>query len=102
MIRRPPRSTLFPYTTLFRSHEICHKLLLGVRARIDFREGTQLRVRTEDQVDTGAGPLELIRLPIASFVHGSRAIGLPRRLPLRARVEQVDEEVVGQRLWPLG
>src|SRR3712207_7787195 len=25
MIRRPPRSTLFPYTTLFRSH--CFKLL---------------------------------------------------------------------------
>src|SRR5256885_13229650 len=22
MIRRPPRSTLFPYTTLFRSHEV--------------------------------------------------------------------------------
>src|SRR4051812_49983814 len=22
MIRRPPRSTLFPYTTLFRSHEL--------------------------------------------------------------------------------
>ena len=31
-----------------------HKLLLRVRARIDFREGAQLRVRTEDQVDTGA------------------------------------------------
>src|SRR3712207_8519105 len=27
MIRRPPRSTLFPYTTLFRSHECA-----GVRA----------------------------------------------------------------------
>src|SRR5256885_12229831 len=26
MIRRPPRSTLFPYTTLFRSHR--HQLLL--------------------------------------------------------------------------
>src|SRR2546430_12609001 len=30
MIRRPPRSTLFPYTTLFRSHEtpqeICPRL----------------------------------------------------------------------------
>src|SRR5260370_29439245 len=25
MIRRPPRSTLFPYTTLFRSHEDYHK-----------------------------------------------------------------------------
>src|SRR3989442_6612301 len=23
MIRRPPRSTLFPYTTLFRSHQPC-------------------------------------------------------------------------------
>src|SRR3712207_8233102 len=23
MIRRPPRSTLFPYTTLFRSDELC-------------------------------------------------------------------------------
>src|SRR2546430_5484243 len=26
MIRRPPRSTLFPYTTLFRSQAACHKL----------------------------------------------------------------------------
>src|SRR5438876_2369725 len=25
MIRRPPRSTLFPYTTLFRSHERNHR-----------------------------------------------------------------------------
>src|SRR5690348_17515158 len=26
MIRRPPRSTLFPYTTLFRSaHPVCHQ-----------------------------------------------------------------------------
>ncbi len=40
-----------------RRHEVFHKLLLRVRARIDFREGAQLRVRTEDQVDTGAGPL---------------------------------------------
>src|SRR2546422_4180010 len=24
MIRRPPRSTLFPYTTLFRSHPVRH------------------------------------------------------------------------------
>src|SRR3712207_8349175 len=26
MIRRPPRSTLFPYTTLFRSHPTLHEL----------------------------------------------------------------------------
>src|SRR2546430_4715130 len=29
MIRRPPRSTLFPYTTLFRSLFICHRLSDG-------------------------------------------------------------------------
>src|SRR3712207_8953027 len=28
MIRRPPRSTLFPYTTLFRSTEILQRALL--------------------------------------------------------------------------
>src|SRR2546422_5680051 len=28
MIRRPPRSTLFPYTTLFRSQELVGDLLL--------------------------------------------------------------------------
>src|SRR3712207_6974813 len=26
MIRRPPRSTLFPYTTLFRSREVCEQI----------------------------------------------------------------------------
>src|SRR2546422_2917836 len=33
MIRRPPRSTLFPYTTLFRSHERTHRpaiVLIGI------------------------------------------------------------------------
>src|SRR2546430_10297456 len=41
MIRRPPRSTLFPYTTLFRSagpHEMCDRLG-GARfhMRLEFR-----------------------------------------------------------------
>src|SRR5260370_4287551 len=29
MIRRPPRSTLFPYTTLFRSQDLVVRLALG-------------------------------------------------------------------------
>src|SRR5438067_9236706 len=29
MIRRPPRSTLFPYTTLFRSDEILDQWIIG-------------------------------------------------------------------------
>src|SRR2546429_4859706 len=35
MIRRPPRSTLFPYTTLFRSREGAHL----ERARLSVRSG---------------------------------------------------------------
>src|SRR2546430_9119154 len=31
MIRRPPRSTLFPYTTLFRSLEPDHREVLALR-----------------------------------------------------------------------
>src|SRR3712207_8983216 len=37
MIRRPPRSTLFPYTTLFRSHLGEEPILRGVRT-YDVRE----------------------------------------------------------------
>src|SRR2546427_4838944 len=33
MIRRPPRSTLFPYTTLFRSHRAAIEAALVVRER---------------------------------------------------------------------
>src|SRR3989338_6765380 len=33
MIRRPPRSTLFPYTTLFRSLEDCDPGLRGVQVK---------------------------------------------------------------------
>src|SRR3712207_7357713 len=34
MIRRPPRSTLFPYTTLFRSYSVYWLLLGGTRAAV--------------------------------------------------------------------
>src|SRR5258708_17691345 len=34
MIRRPPRSTLFPYTTLFRSYGPRHPLIINGRAEV--------------------------------------------------------------------
>src|SRR6266566_7286815 len=40
MIRRPPRSTLFPYTTLFRSKS--GALLLGYRGRARCNDGFQV------------------------------------------------------------
>src|SRR5258707_7125339 len=38
MIRRPPRSTLFPYTTLFRSHEMRGAAANAHPARLAFCE----------------------------------------------------------------
>src|SRR2546430_12957386 len=35
MIRRPPRSTLFPYTTLFRSNCIKHLQATAIEAGVD-------------------------------------------------------------------
>src|SRR5256885_9897519 len=35
MIRRPPRSTLFPYTTLFRSRRRLHRHVVGERVGHD-------------------------------------------------------------------
>src|SRR2546422_6074322 len=37
MIRRPPRSTLFPYTTLFRSLTAAAGFYLGSRGGVDIR-----------------------------------------------------------------
>ena len=51
-----------------RRGEVFHKLLLGVRACIDFRDSTQLRMRPEDQVCAGSGPLDLVGLPVAAFI----------------------------------
>src|SRR3989449_8128356 len=38
MIRRPPRSTLFPYTTLFRSNNAGADILTGEGARLSWTE----------------------------------------------------------------
>src|SRR5258708_20119939 len=42
MIRRPPRSTLFPYTTLFRSH-LLRESGAGARARLHHRGSPRAR-----------------------------------------------------------
>src|SRR3712207_9495988 len=47
MIRRPPRSTLFPYTTLFRSTEHCRKEL-GLVERDARLEHTVFLVNTPE------------------------------------------------------
>src|SRR3712207_7109330 len=53
MIRRPPRSTLFPYTTLFRSTSYCEAT--GVFENIDdnWRVPDQVYARQDQEIDEG-------------------------------------------------
>src|SRR2546422_11255566 len=59
MIRRPPRSTLFPYTTLFRSHETHVQVMRTVAARLreqverGSRRGADLQTMLRVLVDLG-------------------------------------------------
>src|SRR3712207_6864675 len=54
MIRRPPRSTLFPYTTLFRSrHRVAKALAVA---------GGQVRQRRDDVGQVGTGGLQVAGL----------------------------------------
>src|SRR2546426_6276259 len=46
MIRRPPRSTLFPYTTLFRSPEASFRRLVGIGGGADDNRGSRAVGRT--------------------------------------------------------
>src|SRR3712207_7406368 len=76
MIRRPPRSTLFPYTTLFRSPAGCR------RARTDRRRATARRGRAR-QPGAG-GPLGLVdrarrRAPAWIGDRGARPAGGDRK-----------------------
>src|SRR5438034_8207132 len=53
MIRRPPRSTLFPYTTLFRSHPACGLL---DKERRHNRDGSGRRITLLVREGMGAEP----------------------------------------------
>src|SRR5258708_34878256 len=52
MIRRPPRSTLFPYTTLFRSVDI---ILVGFDVRLPFLRQIFLRENGRHRTDRNTG-----------------------------------------------
>src|SRR2546430_11383425 len=52
MIRRPPRSTLFPYTTLFRSQASVGEQPLPLRDACPHRQGGQARGSDGDRKST--------------------------------------------------
>src|SRR5436309_10379392 len=54
MIRRPPRSTLFPYTTLFRSHPLDTTGCSDIRPSVDdhVSEGVECRDRKSTRLNS--------------------------------------------------
>src|SRR2546430_9092166 len=60
MIRRPPRSTLFPYTTLFRSRP--RALARLERVREPFLEPEHLRARAQTEAELEEGDRKSTRL----------------------------------------
>src|SRR3712207_8157673 len=63
MIRRPPRSTLFPYTTLFRSAHIGR--ILAAEFEPERREGARRRALDGAPSGDGAGEVAVIDEAVA-------------------------------------
>src|SRR5256885_11491649 len=90
MIRRPPRSTLFPYTTLFRSRARIREQLSGV---LDVE-------RLLAKVTIGsAGPRELLALGARSEEHTSE-LQSPCNLVCRLLLEKKNQHACPSRHVP--
>src|SRR5256885_6365458 len=60
MIRRPPRSTLFPYTTLFRSATVAVKVMKSGKTRRWLRAAAQCGCRSEEHTSELQSPCNLV------------------------------------------
>src|SRR3712207_7284693 len=81
MIRRPPRSTLFPYTTLFRSPEVPGQARALVR-KLNLDEATRSTVE-----------LIVSELVTNAVVHGDSGRGDPLLVQLERRSEEHTSEL---------
>src|SRR5207249_7023457 len=83
MIRRPPRSTLFPYTTLFRSRSVEE---LGDRLEADlwlFRDGVLEQPRSEEHTSELQSRFDLV----CRLLLEKKKTALPARRPSLHRTE---------------
>src|SRR5256886_8942536 len=70
MIRRPPRSTLFPYTTLFRSEMKDYKAAIEADQRvIDKYPGAEASIRRSAWIVVAHGSFELAEYPQAEHAY---------------------------------
>src|SRR5436189_1552736 len=79
MLRRPPRSTLFPYTTLFRSRDMS---LPKKRQQMMFAQGIQLDVaRSEEHTSELQSPMYLVCRLLLEKKNEERLYATHPRLP---------------------
>src|SRR3712207_6436609 len=109
MIRRPPRSTLFPYATLFRSRDRAAALGLGLDLPevvlpavllVDDRHVPVAAARWPRGVrDADLHALDLAGAPVAQAVHGEDRVGGLGEVvgvhPVAGGVGRAGDEVLG-------
>src|SRR5215216_8138287 len=93
MIRRPPRSTLFPYTTLFRSLDVAElpRDAARVAARIEVGGALKVVLGLGRVGDLSADARE------PEHAHGAALVRVPDEVPLAALEEQVVRVDLAQR-----
>src|SRR2546427_6655129 len=93
MIRRPPRSTLFPYTTLFRSHRRHRRRVAQPRAVVDVVGAERAAEHPHDEIvllvgalrrgEAGEGIAAALALEPQQLLGGELQRFIPRRLAER-------------------
>src|SRR5437762_8991826 len=99
MFRRPPTSTLFPYTTLFRSAEIGASTAARVRRDGDRRDEHR---RSEEHTSELQSPMYLVCRPLLEkkncATRGLRLLARPRSPPLSCTDELLQSPRTGARV----
>src|SRR2546430_17300760 len=95
MIRRPPRSTLFPYTTLFRSSDV---EFLESLPRLPVRVESTCELNSERNRPTGCAEHcdAFTRYPDRFGKPARRTLDLNSRQPKRVRSEEHTSELQSQ------
>src|SRR2546426_9382268 len=101
MIRRPPRSTLFPYTTLFRSrpdprargpadHDGARQGRASDQGGDDERPGGDSQ-RSEEHTSELQSPCNLVcRLLLEKKKHNSASVSASAQAPMSRRIDDLD------------
>src|SRR5256885_11578234 len=78
MIRRPPRSTLFPYTTLFRSQDSKGQSVAGAEVHIQAKDGSgfQKIIRTDSNGQYGVSNLPVTDYEVVLFIKDRKSTRL--------------------------